>query len=186
MALYREAYIFRIATDPPVLFWTGFGDLAVPADAVVPDDAIALGAGQLISVPDLEQLINGIAQRLDFTFSGVSEQTIAFAHEEAADVAGARVDIGRMDQGPDWQQLAPVEWEWTGEARSLTVGSQSTDEGRSRSITLTVAAGDTTRSRAPLAFFTDSDQRRRSSDDAIFSHVAGINSGTSRRWGPSS
>lgn len=185
MALYREAYIIRIASDPVALFWSGHGDLLVPADIVIgASDAIALGAGELVNIPDFQSLINGIAERLEFTISGVSEQTIRFALEDAPSVAGARVDIGRMDMGEDWQQIAPVEWEAVFEARSLTVESNDGGDGRTRSIKLTVAAGDTARSRAPLAFFTDSDQRRRSPDDAIFDHVAGINSGTSRRFGP--
>lgn len=187
MALYRESYIFRIATDPVALFWSGHGDLIVPADDVIgEDDAIAIGAGNLVNIPDLAQLVNGTAERLEFVLSGVSEQTIAFAQEEAADVAGARVDIGQMRMDSDWQQSAPVEWEWSGEARSLSVRSEATQDGRSRSITLTVAQGDTTRSRSPIAFFTDADQRKRSIDDAVFSHVALINAGTSRRWGPAS
>lgn len=185
MGLYREVYIFRIDTDPVVLFWSGHGDLLVPADAVIgEDDAIALGGGELINVPDFTQLINGVAERVEFSLSGVSEQTIAFAQEEAEDIPGARVDIGRMDLGEDYQQTGVVEWEWTGEARKLSVSSEATPEGRARSITLTVAAGDTTRSRSPLAFFTDADQRRRSADDDVFTHVALINSGTTRRWGP--
>lgn len=185
MALYREAYIVRIASDPVALLWSGHGDLLVPADHVIgAEDAIALGAGELVNIPDFQLLINGLAERLDFTLSGVSEETIRLALEDAPSVAGARVDIGRMDMGPDWQQIAPVEWEATFEARSLTVASNGSGEDRVRSLKLTVAAGDTTRSRAPLAFFTDADQRRRSPDDAIFDHVAGINAGTSRRFGP--
>lgn len=186
MALYREGYIFRINTPTVAMFWSGFGELLVPADIVVPEDSIALGAGELVNIPDLEQLINGTAERVDFTLSGVSQSTIRLAKEESPDVPGTRVDIGRMDFGPDWQQIAPVEWEWTGEARKLSVGSQNSENGRLRTLTLTVAAGDTTRSRAPLAFFTDADQRRRSPTDAIFSHVAGMSGGTSRRWGPKS
>lgn len=184
MAIYREGYIFRVDTPVPAMLWTGHGDLAVPADIVVPSDSIALGGGDLINLPDLEQLINGLAQRADFRLSGVSAETIAMATEEAADVRGARVDIGRMDFGPDWQQIAPVEWEWSGEARRLSVNSEGSEEGRTRTITLTVVAGDTKRRRSPVSFFTDADQRRRSPTDSFFSHVAGINQGTSRRWGP--
>ena len=166
------------------MFWSGHGDLLVPADIVVPEPSIALGGGDLLNIPDLEQLINGVAQRVEFMLSGVSVRTVAFATEEAPGVPGARVDIGRMDFGPDWQQIAPVEWEFSGEARKLSVDSQGSDGGRTRTLTLTVAAGDTLRSRAPVAFFTDADQRRRSPTDSFFSHVAGINQGTSRRWGP--
>lgn len=187
MGLYREVYVFRIDTDPPAIFWSGFGDLTVPADSVIGGSpAVALGAGQLISVPDLTQLVNGTAERLDFMLSGVSEETIAFAQEEAADVAGARVDIGRMDLDEAYQQIGDVEWEWNGEARKLSVRSDGSGDQRTRTIALTVSAGDTRRSRAPMNFFTDADQRRRSPDDDVFTHVALINAGTSRRWGPSS
>src|SRR5690349_6131520 len=107
MGLYRESYIFRIATDPVAMLWSGYGDLLIPADAVVPEDEIALGGGELVSLPDLEQLINGVAQRVEFTLSGVSARAIRFAQEEADTVPGAAVHVGRMDFGPDWQPLGP-------------------------------------------------------------------------------
>jgi hypothetical protein len=184
MALYRESTLVRIGTPEAVLLWSGPGDLEVPADDVVPEDTIALGGIDLISVPDFQQLINGVAQRLDVTLSGVSMRTIAIAKGEAGDVPGASVDIGTIRFDPDWQQVGIVTWEFHGEARGLSVGSRDSNGERQRSITLTISAGDTTRSRAPMAFFTDADQRRRSDDDAIFDHVAAINLGTSRRWGP--
>lgn len=183
MAAYRESLVFRIGTPDAALFWSGHTDLFLPADDVLPEDAIALGGGDLISIPDLDQLINGVAQRLEITLSGVSERTVALAQEVAPDVPGASVDIGMVRFGADWQPTG-VTWEWSGEARGLGVGSQPSDKGRTRTLTLTIAAGDTTRSRAPIAYFTDPDQRRRSSDDAVFDHVAGISQGTSRRWGP--
>lgn len=184
MATYREGYIFRIATSDPALFWSGYGDLLIPADSVVPDPAIALGAGELVNIPDFDQLINGTAERMEFTLSGVRDRTIAFAQEEAAEVPGAQVDIGRMDFDEDWQPVGAVEWEWRGEGKSLSVDSKSTGTGRERMIKLVVAAGSTSRTRAPISYFTDADQRRRSSDDGFFSHIAGITAGTSRRWGP--
>ncbi len=184
MALYRESYVFRIATDDPALFWTGHGDLLLPADAVLPLPAVALGGGQLINLPDLEQLINGTAQRIDVVLSGVNERTLQIAIDEAAQVPGAAVNIGRITFDTEWQVDGAVEWEWSGEARALTIASEGGDEARQRTLTLRVVAGDTTRSRAPLAFFTDADQRREFADDDFFSHVGRINAGTSRRWGP--
>lgn len=185
MALYRESYLFRIATEEPALFWTGHGELLLPADDILPEPSVALGAGNLVNIPDLEQLINGVAQRLEIQLSGVSPETLALAQEEAAQVPGAAVHIGRIKFDDDWQQAEPVEWEWEGEGRNLSVGSEDGEDGKVRTLTLRVAAGDTTRSRSPLAFFTDADQRRDFPDDDVFSHVAGINAGTSRRFGPS-
>ncbi len=185
MALYRESFIFRIETDEPAMFWTGHGDLLLPPDLVIPgpEAEIALGGGTLVSLPDLEQLLNGEAQRLEIAVSGVDDTTLAFAQEEAPQVPGAPVWIGRVEFDEEWQQ-GPVEWEWNGEGRGLFVAGEDSESGRSRTITLRVAAGDTTRSRAPFAFFTDADQRRDYPDDAFFSHVGQINAGTSRRWGP--
>ncbi|AIT81593.1 hypothetical protein [Novosphingobium pentaromativorans] len=185
MASYRESVVVRIDCDPPALLWSGIGNLLMPADDVIPADAIALGGGELVSVPDFQQLIGGTAERLDFTVSGVSDETVRFAIDDAATVRGARVDIGTIRFDNDWQ-LASVTWEQVFEARSLSVSRPQSDSSGNltRSITLTIVQGSTTRSRAKIAFFTDSDQRRRSSDDAIFSHVGGITLGTSRRFGP--
>jgi hypothetical protein len=183
MAGYRESYIFRIETDDPATFWSGDGNLLLPADDVLPADTLVPGAGQLVSIPDLEALINGKAQRLDVTLSGVSADTVALAADEAPQVPGAPVWIGRVRFDAAWQ-IASVEWEWSGEGRKLSVSSQDGDGGRSRSLILSVAAGDTRRRRAPVAYFTAADQQREFPTDTFFSHVAGISAGSTRRWGP--
>ena len=185
MAFLRESVLMRIDCDPPAFLWSGVGNLFIPADATLPVGSIALGGGELISVPDFQQLIGGTVERLDFTISGVDEGLIALALEDAPSVRGARVDVGTVRFDENWQ-LAAVIWEQVFEARSLTINrGQTDDEGKTtRSVTLTIVQGPSTRGRAKLAFFTDADQRRRSPDDAIFSHVAGINVGTSRRFGP--
>lgn len=184
MPSYRESFVFYIATPDPAVFWSGHGPLLLPADDVVPDPVVIMGAGELVDIPALEQLINGKAQRLEVTMSGVSEETVAIAAEEALSIAGSAVSIGRIEFDEAWQ-IVNVEWEWFGEARGLSVSSQQSDQGRSRSITLSVVAGDPSRRRPALAFFTDADQRYDFPDDAVFSNVAGISQGTTRRWGPS-
>lgn len=176
--------IIRIASDPPARIWGGVGDIEIPADAVEPEPVIYSGGGQLISAPDFQQLINGIAERLEFEVSGVSAETIRLALEDAPSVKGARVHLGTVRFDDQWQQVGPVEWEAVFRADSLTVGSRGDGGERVRTISLSVGTDDTGRSFAPLAFFTDADQRRRSSTDAIFDHVAGISGGTSRRFGP--
>jgi hypothetical protein len=185
MPAYRESFVFRLATDEPAIFWTGAGDLYLDADDVLPEPVLALGSGELLDLPDLEALINGVAQRVEIRVSGVSPETLRFAQEEADQVTGAAVHIGRIEFDEEWQIAGPVVWEWQGEAQKLTVGSDPAGEGRTRTITLHVAAGDKTRARAPFAFFTDADQRREYPTDAFFDHVGAINAGTSRRWGPS-
>lgn len=184
MPQYRESYIFRIETDTPAMLWTGHGDLLVPADGLVLDEPeIAIGGSGLVEIPDLEQLINGVAQRLEITLSGVTGAALVYAQEEAAQVPGAPVWIGRIEFDEAWQPVGGVHWEWQGEGRSLVVNRQD-GVPPVRTVTLKVASGDTTRSRAPVSYFTDADQRRKHPTDSFFSNVGRINAGTSRRWGP--
>jgi len=185
MAFYRESIIVHIACDPPALMWSGLGPLPVPSDAVIPSPTIALGGGELVQVPDFQQLIGGTAERLDFTVSGVSQETVRLALDDAPSVRGAAVNVGTVHFDANWQ-LTSIEWEQVFEARSLTVSRPQADDAGNvtQSITLTIVQGETTRSRAKVAFFTDADQRRRSADDSVFSNVASINAGTSRRFGP--
>jgi hypothetical protein len=180
----RESILIRIASDPVARVWSGLGDLYVPADFVEDEGGIYLGGGELISAPDFEQLINGTAQRLEITVSGVTAETIRLALEDAPSVKGADVYIGTVQFDDDWQQGA-VTWEGGFRADTLTVNSQAADQGRTRSIALSIGTDDTGRSRAPLAFYTDADQKRRSPTDRFFERVASISAGTSRRFGPS-
>lgn len=184
MAFYRESIIVFIACDPSALLWSGIGPLPVPADAVIPSPLTALGGSELVSFPDFQTLINGTAERLDLVVSGVSEETVRLAIDDAASVRGAAVHAGIVHFNDDWS-LSSVEWEVIFEARALTVSRPVDQNGQiTRSITLTIVQGDSTRSRAPNNYFTDADQRRIYPTDAIFSHVAGISAGTSRRFGP--
>jgi hypothetical protein len=115
MPQYRESFIFVIETDEPAIFWTGHTDLLLPADDVLPDLTLVSGAGELINLPDLEGLLNGQAQRMEVTLSGIDDRTLAFAVDEADQVPGAAVYIGRVEFDEDWQIASPVVWEWTGE-----------------------------------------------------------------------
>ena len=181
MAL-RESFALRIETPDPFRLWSGVGDLDVPADIVESAPARYLGAGELLNAPDFDQGINYTAERIEIQLSGASTLMILMALEEAANVTNARVHFVTMRFDEDWQ-LVEVEYEAVFRADKITVASQD-GQGRTRTITLSIGTEDTNRNRAPMAYFTDQDQRRRSPDDAIFSNVSGINQGTSRTFGP--
>jgi hypothetical protein len=183
MGLFRELYLVRIASDPIARLHSGFGDLVIPADNVEDDPALYLGGGGLINLPDYQQLVNGAADRLDVTISGVAAETLVLASTEAEAVGGAQIHLGRLDLDEDWQPIAPVEWEAVFRADSLSVSSTA-GEVRNRSIKLSIATADTRRARAPNAYFTDVDQRAKSPGDRIFAFVSAITQGASRRFGP--
>lgn len=179
----RQCILFRVACDPPARICSGVNPIEIPADIVEPVPALYLGGGALVEIPDFEQLINGTADRLSVTVSGVDLATQRLALEDAASVKGAKVHIGYVTQDADWQ-VDTVEWLGVFRADSLTTSNTVGQGTRTRSITLSIGTDDTDRSRAPVAFWTDADQRRRSPTDKFFDHIAGISAGTSRRFGP--
>lgn len=176
----NRSVLFRIASDPVARVWSGHGDLLIPADAVELEPAIYSGGGELVDLPDIDQIINGTANRYDITVSGVAPATQKLATEEADSVKGADVDVGVVTFDEDLQ-VASVQWLLNARADYLATARQAS----TRSITLSIGTDETDRSYAPVAFWTDADQRRRSPTDRFFDHVAGISSGTSRRFGPS-
>lgn len=177
----RRSILVRIATSDPVRLWTGLGALEIPADAVEPEDgARYIGGGDLLDgFQDVEQLINGIAERLEMRCSGVSPAILTLARDEQAEVEGATVDIGVVMFDGGWQ-ISDVRWAASYRADKLTIERGPNE----RTLSLSIASGDTGRSRSPNAYWTSADQRRRSPTDAFCDRVAGINSGTSRIFGP--
>lgn len=174
----RASAILRIDCDPPARIGSFVNPRIVPADIVESEPALYLGGGALVSLPDLEQVINGTAARIDITVSGVEVETLRLAREDAPSVKGARVHVGQV-WFDDYWQIIDVEWLAVLRCDTLTTARQN----NTRSITLSIGTTDTDRARAPVSFWTDADQRRLSPTDRFFDHVAGINSGTSRRFG---
>jgi len=185
MAIYRELILFRIACDPPLRLHSGFGDFAVPGDAV--DDAGALyrGAGTLIDIPTIHQLVNGQAERIDVTVSGVSAETQWMALSESRSVRHAEARIGTVALDEAYQVVGNVEWEWRGRADTVETELSAGDSDRQRTIGISIGSAGTGRSRPSFSFFTAAEQRRRSATDAFCDNVAGISRGTTRRFGPS-
>lgn len=185
MTAVRKSYVLRIATNPVVYVWTGNGLLDTPADAVDLSGATWRGAGRIIQLPALKALINGVSERVGFTLSGVSADTLRLAQEDKDEVDGADVRIGSVEFDAQWQLTGPIAWEWRGTADTLTVESAAGEDGsRVRTIALSVAAIDNRRANPRYTFWTDAAQRLRSSDDAFCDHVAQISNSVSRRFGP--
>src|SRR5690349_20941967 len=86
--------LFRLATDPVCRYWSGAGDITIPADDIEDSEATYVGAGAIAGIPQLSQLINGIAERVNFTISGLNARMMALADSESAEVQGAQVHLG--------------------------------------------------------------------------------------------
>jgi len=184
MASNRRSYVLRIASDPVCYLWTGVGPLETPATTLDPAGARWSGAAELISIPSLQALINGIAQRVDFVLSGVSSETLRLALADAPTVHLADVRLGYVEFDQQWQLIDNVVWEWRGKADALRTGMQAGANDRTRTITLMVGSDDAYRSNPNFTHWTDGSQRQRSPDDAFCSHVASLSLSATRRFGP--
>ncbi|MBM3928174.1 MAG: hypothetical protein FJ335_06930 [Sphingomonadales bacterium] len=131
-------------------------------------------------MPALKQLINGIADRVDFTVSGVSSETLRLALEDRETIKNAALHVGYVSFDADWQIMGPPTWEWQGIADYLTTG-RTEDQ---RTITLSVRSANQDRDVPALSWFTDADQRKRSPTDSFFDRVASLSAGSTRRFGP--
>lgn len=177
MASYRQSYIFELDTPDPVYMWTGNGQLEH-------DGKVYLGGGGIINLPDIRQLINGAADRLDISISGVNDEAIRLIDEDRITIPQSDARIGRIHFDTDWQVTGDIEWLWYGVADHIRMNSANGQNGRIRTVSIGFASADTRRSNPQIAFFTDADQRKRSPDDAFFSHVGQISAGITREFGP--
>lgn len=184
MATYRRSYVFRLASDPIFYAWTGHGPLVTPADVFDAAGATWLGAAHILDIPTLKSLINGIADRIDISVSGVSPEALRLALEDRESVRNASAMFGWVEFDEDWALMGGVHWEWRGYADVLSVASKAGPNSRQRTISISIRSGDTSRSNPQPSFFTDADQRRRSPTDAFFDRVANMSSGVTRRFGP--
>lgn len=185
--LVAPCILFRMATDPVIRLASIVGDLELPADNIeTTEDAVYTGMGELTGIPQLSDLVNGLAERVEFVLSGAAVDGTAseLASGEAASIREVEVNLGFFVFGvADLQRLSPVEWLWDGTADILKVNRQPGDDaGAIRSIVLSVGSIFTSRKKPAVSFWTPFDQRRRSNDDAFCDHVPKYNAGTTVTW----
>jgi len=185
-SLVKPAVLFRMASDPVVRLWGGAGDLELASDLIEDTDgATYTGLGELLSLPQVNALVNGLAERVEFQLSGaaITGEVAAIASSEAADIRGAAVNVGFFIFGADLQQLSPTAWLWDGVADSLTVARQDGGDGTiQRTISLSVGSLMTGRQRPNLDYWSDAMQRRRSSDDEFCHLVKTYSQGSTKNW----
>lgn len=180
--IQRLSFFFRMETDPIVRIWTGFGDYVLPADNIETETSNYIGWGDILQLPTLNQLVNGVASRVDFSISGVGETGLRLADEDYDQVRGAIVHIGMVPQDENWQPAGPTEWIWEGEADVLTFDSRNEGDRRVETIALSVGSIFTGRRRPRFKHYTDAEQRRRSADDRLCDRVTLYSQQYTKTW----
>lgn len=178
---------FRLETDPIVRLWLGFGPFETTQPDVLDDSGAAYnGFGEIGSLPSLRQMINGAAQRVDFTVSGVTGEVLQIASGgDAQQVKGKRVSVGFAVMDDTWSLLGSIKWIQNYTADYLTIQQLSpTDIGQSVVRTVTLSAGTTMtgRRRPGLSYFTQQDQQARYPTDYFCERTPLYASGYGKTW----
>ncbi|MGY3607679.1 MULTISPECIES: hypothetical protein [unclassified Bradyrhizobium] len=182
----RIGVFFRLETDPIVRIWLGIGAIEPGVNVFDPAGARYLGFGQMRNVPNFKQLINGAAERVEFTLSGVSGkvQEIAAAGD-AQDVKGKALAVGFAIMGQDWKLLGPVRWCANYVADFLGIDNPAVDNPEAdpiRTIRLSCGTTFTGRRRPKFSYFTNRDQQARSPGDRFCERVQIYATGFSKTW----
>jgi hypothetical protein len=184
--LIRRSVLMHIATEPlAVRAWTGVGPFEHAGDTVDVGGGTYLGLGEMQDIPALQQLVNGVASRIELSLSGVDDRLVELADADAPDVRSKAVTLGLQFFDEAWQPLGDTLWIWDGEADVIRTDTVSDPGfGRQRTITLSVGSLTTGRRRPVLSFFTRAQQRRRSDDDAFCDRTALYSADTELPWPP--
>ncbi|MGB3044535.1 MAG: hypothetical protein WBB98_15250 [Xanthobacteraceae bacterium] len=177
---------FRLETDPVVRIWLGVGNIEPGINVLDPDGAVYKGAGVLAPVPAFKQLINGAAQRVEFSASGVSGEILAIASGgDAEQVKGKRCSVGFAIFDGAWQMLGPVKWVQNYIADFLGISQDITDDSSNpivRTVTLSVGSLTTARRRPSYSYFTDQDQQARFAGDKFCERTPKYATGFNKTW----
>ena len=177
----RLGVFFRMSSDPPLHLWMGLHDIEagiVASGAIDGETAVYTGAGRLLDLPDLEVLINGLADQVTFAISveeAVYARFLSGLDAAPPEVRGARVVVGIAPLDARWHPLTDIIPLWTGTGDFWGVEHEPPeDPTRSalRKISLTIGTGDTSRAQPRQLSFTDASQKRTSPTDRFFERVA--------------
>lgn len=184
--IFNIGVFFRIETDPIVRIWFGVGSIDAGPNALDVSDAIYKCAGVVAPIPAMKVLINGGAQRVEFTVSGVSGEILAIASAgDAEQVKGKRCSVGFALLDGQWQLLGSVKWTRTYIADFLGISQDITEDPNNpviRTVTLSVGSLTTARRRPSYSYFTNQDQQGRSPGDRFCERTPLYATGFQKAW----
>lgn len=177
---------FRLETTPIIRLWLGFGNIAPGVNAYDLTGEVYTGFGEIQNIPAFKQLINGKAERVDFTISGVSGEILGIASGgDSEQVKGKRVAVGFAIMSPDWSPLGVVKWCANYTADYLAIQQAVTDDPSNptvRTVTLSCGTIMTGRRRPSFSYFTNQDQAARYPGDRFCERTPVYATGFSKAW----
>lgn len=174
---------FDVLADP-VRIWLGFGDIRPGVNVFDPDGALYKGLGKLRSVPNVKQLLNGSAERVEFVLSGISSDLLAIAFSEADLMRNRPATLGFAIMDTTWALLGPVRWcaYYVADVPTIAQGIADDKSSITRTISLSCGSRFTGRRRPSFAYFSDQDQQARFPGDLFCSLTPNYAHGYDKNW----
>lgn len=181
---HQLGIFLRVDTDPGLHLWFGMHDIPGRFDSIDPDGIVYLGAGQLIGVPTLEVLVNGTADAVEFTISGVDPVEGGKMLDSIPEVRGCDVHIGITTLDAYYQPMSRIIPIWHGTASHVSEASPVVGERDNPTISLSllVTSGEATRSRASRALWSSAHQKALHPNDRFCDAVARLARGVQPAW----
>lgn len=181
---HQLGIFMRVATEPALHMWFGINDIPARIDSVDPDGTIYLGGGKLIGVPTLEILVNGTADSVEFTLSGLDPITGSKTLDSLPPVRGVEVQVGFTTLDQYYQPMSSIIPVWTGVASHTAEQSPARAAGEKATLNLSLAvvSGEATRSRAARTFWSSAHQKAISPTDKFCDNTARIARGVQPTW----
>lgn len=158
----HELGIFvRFEFDEPLAMWFGINDIEAKITSVDSTLQEYIGGGQLLGIPELEVLINGTADRVEFTLSGTDPVSVAQLEIPQAEVRGKPVHVAITALDEYYQPIVDPVPVWSGRASFVAESSPPVSGTQNPSVTLalSVGSGDTMRERASASLWSDAQQQ---------------------------
>ena len=182
-ATIRASHLVRFDfRSGPKRLWHGFGDLMAAGE-------VWQGLGDMGQISAIQSGPGQAAEEMTFTLFG-SEGLLVNLADDAEESAGRAVevflqffDIRQVDAAGawvDWQPLSSPLAMFYGIMGPLTASrtEASAEAPAIRSVSVAAVNAFWNRSRPPLAYFSDRDQKARSPYDNMFARVSAYSDGT--------
>lgn len=181
---HQLAVFFRLDIAPPLRLWMGVNDVPARVQSVDGSGAVYLGAGRLIGIPELEVLINGVADRIDFTLSGVTPDQAQELDLRAVDIRGKDIHVALTVLDDHYQPVVDPIPVWTGRASFVAenVAPVTGTQSPTIALALSAGAGVPSRERVSASLWSDAQQKALYPGDLFCGGTARLARGVSPSW----
>lgn len=174
----------RVGTSPPLHLWMGVNRVPIGFDSIDPDGTIYVGGGQLVGIPSLEVLINGVSDAVEFSVSGVDALTGSRMIDSIPPVRGCLVHIGITTLDKYNQPMTKPIPVWLGTASHVSETRSPANDGSpiTLALSLSVVTGENTRSRASQALWSSAHQKALYPTDLFCDNTGSLSRGVQPTW----